>query len=236
MSTLFPVAILAGGLATRLRPMTEKIPKALIPIAGKPFIAHQLKLLKKNNIEKVVLCTGYLGEQIFDFVGDGSQFGMCVHYVFDGPQLLGTGGALKKALPLLGDAFFVLYGDSYLLCDYAAVQNVFTNSQKLALMTVFRNNGLWDVSNIEFRDGNILAYDKAHHTGYMEYIDYGLSVVSSLAFQTISENKPYDLADLFQLLLQQNQLAAYEVIQRFYEVGSFSGIQEFEHYVKEKES
>lgn len=231
MSKLFPVAILAGGLARRLRPMTEHMPKALLPIAGEPFIAHQLQLLRKNNIEKVVLCVGYLGEQIRDYVGDGSRFGLHVDYVFDGPKLLGTGGAIKQALPVLGETFFILYGDSYLPCDYLAVQHAFEASRQLALMTVFRNKGLWDASNIEFHDGNILVYDKKHRTDRMQYIDYGLSVTMSSVFQAASYQS--DLADVYQLLLQQHQLAGFEINQRFYEVGSFTGIQEFTQYLQQ---
>ena len=140
MSTAtFPVAILAGGLATRLRPQTESVPKALIDINGEPFLAHQLRLLRALGIDKVVLCVGYLGEQIVRLVGDGSQFGLQVAYSFDGPALLGTAGAIKQALFLLDESFFVLYGDSYLECDYRAIQTAFERAGKLALMTVYRN-------------------------------------------------------------------------------------------------
>ncbi|HLB41347.1 MAG TPA: nucleotidyltransferase family protein [Gammaproteobacteria bacterium] len=232
MTALFPVAILVGGLATRLRPMTETIPKALIQVAGEPFITHQLRLLRKNNIKQLVLCVGYLGKQIQDFVGDGSQFGLNISYVFDGPQLMGTGGAIKQALPMLGKNFFVLYGDSYLPCDYFAVQTAFENSKKLALMTVFHNNGLWDTSNIEFHHGKILAYDKKQRTNKMHYIDYGLSVINERTFDEIPTNCPCDLADFYQILLKRNQLGAYEVNQRFYETGSFAGIQELAQFLQ----
>src|SRR3990167_1279360 len=216
----YPVAILAGGLATRLRPITEKIPKALLEVAGEPFIAHQLRLLQKSKIEQVVLCVGFLGEQIKDFVREGHQFGLQVSYVFDGPQLLGTGGAIKQALPALGEAFFILYGDSYLPCDYLAVQTSFEKSKKLALMTVFHNDGLWDTSNIEYSENKIIAYDKKHRTEKMHYIDYGLAVISAQAFHQISTEGSYDLEFFYQILLKENQLAAYEIHQRFYEAGS----------------
>src|SRR5712691_5353435 len=129
---MFPVVILAGGLATRLRPLTETIPKALIDVNGEPFIAHQLRLLRTNGIERVVVCAGYLGEMIQEYVGIGVRFGLHVAFVFDGPKLLGTAGAIKRALPLLGPEFFVLYGDSYLPCDYHAVQSSFMRANKLA--------------------------------------------------------------------------------------------------------
>src|SRR5579864_6791465 len=141
---MLPVAILAGGLATRLRPMTDKIPKALIEINGQPFIAHQLRLLAGRGIARVVLCLGYRGEMVRDYVRDGWNFGLQVNYSFDGPELRGTAGAIHQALPLLGESFFVLYGDSYLPCDYAAVEHSFTESGKPALMTVHRNDGQWD--------------------------------------------------------------------------------------------
>src|SRR5579872_5855079 len=138
---MLPVAILAGGLATRLRPLTDKIPKALVDVNGEPFIAHQLRLLASRGIPRVVLCLGYRGEMVRDFVGDGWEFGLQVNYSFDGPELRGTAGAIHQALPLLGDSFFVLYGDSYLPCDYAAVEQAFLTSGKTALMTVFCNEG-----------------------------------------------------------------------------------------------
>jgi len=133
-----PVAILAGGLATRLRPLTERIPKSLVEVAGKPFAEHQIELLRRNGIMSVVFCVGYLGEQIEETLGDGCRWGITIRYVYDGPSLLGTGGAVRRALPALGDGFMVLYGDSYLDCDYAAVERAFWASGKLGLMTVFR--------------------------------------------------------------------------------------------------
>jgi NDP-sugar pyrophosphorylase family protein len=228
---MLPIAILAGGLATRLRPITETIPKALIEIAGEPFLGHQLRLLSRGGIRHAVLCVGYLGEQIRDYAGDGSAFGLCVEYTFDGPQLLGTAGAIKRSLPLLGDAFFVVYGDSYLPCDYGAVARAFLDSGKPALMTVFRNQGQWDSSNVEFSSGRILAYDKANRTPRMHHIDYGLGVFRRQAFETVPDNRPYDLAVLYQRLLQQDELAAWESPQRFYEIGSQEGILELTEFL-----
>jgi N-acetyl-alpha-D-muramate 1-phosphate uridylyltransferase len=223
---LLPVAILAGGLATRLRPLTEKIPKALIPIAGEPFIAHQLRLLRSQGAQRIVVCAGFLGERIQEAVGRGERFGVQVEYSFDGTPLLGTGGSLKKALPLLGRAFFVLYGDSYLPCDYQAVQQAFENCGKLALMTVFHNRGVWDASNVDFRGGKILAYDKKKKLPGLEHIDYGLGVFREIAFDRVPEGEPYDLARLYQSLLQQGALGAFEVERRFYEIGSWAGLEE----------
>src|SRR5277367_5435006 len=153
-----PVALLAGGMATRLRPITEKIPKLLVDVAGEPFFSHQLRLLKQTGLKRVVVCAGYLGEKIVDQYGDGSKQGMKIEYSFDGPKLLGTGGALIRALPKLGDAFYVLYGDSYLPIDYQAVCRSFLNSGKLGLMTVYENSERYDASNVWFEAGAIRAY------------------------------------------------------------------------------
>ncbi len=228
---MLPVAILAGGLATRLRPLTETIPKALIEINGEPFLAHQLRLLKRHGVARVVLCVGHLGEKIRDFSGDGSRFGLAVEYSFDGPRLLGTGGAIRRALPLLGDAFFVLYGDSYLPCDYRAIERAFLEGGTKGLMTVFRNEGLWDASNIEFSDGRILRYDKVVRTPEMHYIDYGLGVFLSSEFAALPEDQVQDLAAIYQNLLHRERLGGYEVAERFYEIGSRTGIDELERYL-----
>jgi NDP-sugar pyrophosphorylase family protein len=228
---MLPVAILAGGLATRLRPLTETIPKALIEIAGEPFLAHQLRLLARNGFSRAVLCVGYLGEQIRDYAGDGSRFGLHVEYAFDGPQLLGTAGALRRALPLLSDAFAVVYGDSYLPCDYASALETFTASGKLGLMTVYANQGRWDTSNVEFAEGRILAYDKANRTPRMRYIDYGLGAFQRAVFEALPPDQPCDLAALYQDLLRRNELAAWESPQRFYEIGSLEGIRDLTEFL-----
>lgn len=229
---MLPVAILAGGLATRLRPTTETIPKALIEISGEPFLAHQLRLLNRSGIERVVLCIGHRGEQIQSYAGDGRRFGLHIDYSYDGPRLLGTAGALRRALTLLGEAFFVVYGDSYLPCDYHAIEQTFLDSGKLGLMTVFRNEGKWDTSNVEFSGGLLLAYDKRSRTPRMHHIDYGLGVFRSAAFAALQACEPYDLATLYCDLLAKDELAAHEVGERFYETGSFAGIREMEEFLR----
>jgi NDP-sugar pyrophosphorylase family protein len=142
--------ILAGGLATRLRPLTERIPKALVEVVGRPFLEHQIELLKRNEITDIILCVGYLGEMIEQRYGNGDALGVRIRYSFDGARLLGTGGAIKKALPLLPDSFFVLYGDSYLPVDYQAVAAAFWKAGRPALMTVYANCDAWDTSNVWF--------------------------------------------------------------------------------------
>jgi len=227
---MLPVAILAGGLATRLRPVTEKIPKALIEINGEPFLAHQLRLLAASGIRRVTLCVAYLGEMLEAYAGDGRRFGLEVAYSFDGAELRGTAGAVARARPLLGESFFVLYGDSYLPCDYGAVERAFLESGKLALMTVHHNRDRWDASNVRFEGSRILAYDKKARTPEMRHIDYGLGVFHQAAFDGIPEGS-HDLADLYRELLGRGDLAGFEVEQRFYETGSFAGIGELAEYL-----
>lgn len=227
-----PVAILAGGLATRLRPLTETIPKALVEINGEPFAAYQLRLLASRGIRRVVFCAGYLGEMIRDFIGTGESYGLEVAYSFDWPVLRGTAGAIREALPLLGEHFFVLYGDSYLACDYGAVERAYRSSGKRGLMTVFRNEGRWDRSNVEFAEGKILAYDKEQRTPRMQYIDYGLGAFHRSTFEAIPAGAVCDLASVYRELLSKSELAAFEVHERFYEIGSLDGIAELSARLK----
>lgn len=223
-----PVALLAGGMATRLRPITEKIPKLLVEVAGEPFFSHQLRLLKAAGLHRIVLCAGYLGEMIVDQYGDGSAWGVQIEYSFDGPNLLGTGGALIQALPKLGEAFYVLYGDSYLPIDYAAVGEFFLRSGRKGLMTVYRNNGLYDASNVTFSDGEIKVYDKKNASPQMHHIDYGLGAFRASAFDDFPRNAIVDLADVQQRLVACRQLAGYEIAERFYEIGSHQGLNELD--------
>ena len=227
-----PVAILAGGLATRLWPITEKIPKSLVPVAGKPFLAHQLELLRARGIRHAVLCVGYLGEMIQRDFGDGNAFGLRLDYSFDGPKPLGTGGAIKRALPLLGDEFFVLYGDSYLPVEYRPIAEFFQHSGKLGCMTVYRNEGRYDTSNVVFRDGEIAVYDKKNRPPEMRHIDYGLSLFKAAVFNSYSADQPFDLAEVMSKLVRQKQLAGFEVRERFYEMGSPAGLSELETLLK----
>ncbi len=229
-----PVAVLAGGLATRLRPITEKIPKSLIPVAGKPFLAHQLELLRSRWIRRVVLCVGHLGEMIQHTFGDGSALGLQLDYAYDGPKLLGTGGALKRALPLLGMEFFVLYGDSYLPIEYRPVAEFFRRSGKLGCMTVYRNEGRYDTSNVVFRDGVIVVYDKKGRQPEMHHIDYGLSLFQASVFNSYPADAPFDLAEVMGKLVREKQLAGYEVRERFYEMGSSAGLAELESLLQSK--
>lgn len=231
---MFSVAILAGGLATRLRPITEVIPKSLIEVAGEPFICHQLKYLRRQGIKSVVLCIGFLGEMIQEVVGDGSKWDMHVSYSPDGPALLGTGGALRQALPLLGEHFFILYGDSYLPIDFSDVEETYLTSGKKGLMTILKNQNRWDKSNVEFDSGQIVEYNKAVIRPQMHYIDYGLGLMQNAALQAYPVLQSFDLSKVYNELSLAGELAGYEVFERFYEIGSHQGIADTQAYLLEK--
>ena len=231
---MLSVAILAGGLATRLRPITEVIPKSLIEVAGEPFICHQLEHLRKQGINSVVLCIGFLGEMIQEVVGNGSRWGMRVSYSPDGPSLLGTGGALRQALPLLGEHFFILYGDSYLPIDFSDVEKSYRASGKKGLMTVLRNQNQWDKSNVEFDAGQIIEYNKAVIRPQMHYIDYGLGLLQGAILQAYPAGQSFDLSKVYNDLSLTGELAGYEVFERFYEIGSHQGIADTQAYLLEK--
>jgi NDP-sugar pyrophosphorylase family protein len=231
---MFSVAILAGGLATRLRPITETIPKSLIQVAGRPFICHQLDYLRLQGINSVVLCIGYLGEMIQEVVGDGSRWDMHVSYSPDGPSLLGTGGALRQALPLLGEHFFILYGDSYLPIDFSDVEKTYLASGKKGLMTILKNQNRWDKSNVEFEVGQIVEYNKTVVRSQMHYIDYGLGLLQSSTLQAYPARQSFDLSKVYNNLSLAGDLAGYEVFERFYEIGSHQGIADTQAYLFEK--
>jgi len=231
-----PVAILAGGLATRLRPITAKVPKLLVEVAGEPFFSHQLRLLKNNGLTRLVLCVGHLGEMIVDQYGDGAKWGVQIDYSFDGPKLLGTGGALIRALPKLGNAFYVLYGDSYLPIDYQAVGRSFLASNKLGLMTVFENREAYDASNVWFEDGRIRLYSKQAKPPQMRHIDYGLGVFRAAAFADCPRDAVVDLAAVQAELCTRDELAGYEVKERFYEIGSPAGRNELDGLLRRQKA
>ncbi|HZP19130.1 MAG TPA: nucleotidyltransferase family protein [Bauldia sp.] len=228
-----PVAILAGGKATRLGDIGKSIPKALVPVAGRPFLDHQLALLKREGVHRVVICAGHLGEQIRDHAGDGARYGLSLAYSFDGPKLLGTGGALRRALPLLGEVFFVLYGDSYLDLPLAPVVDAFVAAGKPALMTVFANHGRFDTSNVAF-DGTHVRYDKRHPTPDMRYIDYGLGILTAPVLAGYGENEAFDLADVYAKLSAEGRLAGYEAKRRFYEIGTPASLAEADAYLRSR--
>jgi N-acetyl-alpha-D-muramate 1-phosphate uridylyltransferase len=228
---MLPVAILAGGLASRLHPLTERLPKALIRVAGRPFIFHQLDLLKREGIDRVVLCVGHLGDRIEAAVGDGRAWDLAIQYSFDGPELLGTGGCIRQALPLLGDEFFVVHGDSYGVCSFTDIESAYRAAAQPALMTVLRNENRWDKSNVLFRDARLIEYDKESHRTDMQHIDFGVAVLCRDVFEPYGGSKAFDLAEMYRALSLSGRLSAFEVSARFYEIGSFSGLRDTERYL-----
>ena len=227
---MYSVAILAGGLATRLGEVTKKLPKSLLEISGKPFIFHQLDILESQGVKNVVLCVGHLGEMIESAVGDGRNFNLSIKYSYDGDKQLGTGGSISKALHLLDPNFFVLYGDSLLPINFEKVQKAY-DAKKLGLMTIIKNDNAWDLSNVLYLDGKLIEYNKINPKTNMKYIDYGLSILNKNAFDYFINEQIFDLSDLFALLSSKNELSAFEVYDRFYEIGSKKGIQETEDYL-----
>lgn len=219
-----PVAILCGGQGSRLGALTASTPKALVQVAGQPFISHQFALLRRAGFHDVVLLVGHLGTEIVESVGDGTKYGVNVRYVSDGPIPLGTGGAVRKAIPFLGDAFMVIYGDSYLDCNYADVARRFVERGRLGMMTVVRNDGKLGRSNVRIVDGEVVSYSKAGGQD-MQHLDYGLNLFRSAAFEG-ETHESFDLAAVHDRLIRMRELDAFEMSERFFEIGSISGLEE----------
>lgn len=229
-SHLPPVCILAGGRGTRLGPRVRDTPKPLLEVAGQPFLLHQLRLLADHGAREAVLCVGYRGEQIAERIGD-QRFGVHIHYSHDDPELDGTLGAVRRALPLLGDRFLVLYGDTYLRIDYGAVDSAWSVSGLPAIMTVLRNEGRWDASNAVFGDGMVLAYDKHNPTPAMHWIDYGLGGLTPTALAAVARHER-DLAELYRVLAERGQLCGFEAGERFYEIGTPAALAETDAFLR----
>lgn len=230
MGTFPPVLILAGGLGTRIADLAGDLPKSMVPVAGHPFIFHQLRLLAEQDVKHVVLCVGHRSEPLIDYVGDGNRFGLQVQYSSDGDRLLGTGGAIIKASKLVGSPFAVLYGDSYLDIDFAPAYQAFIQSGKKALMTVYRNENKLIPSNLLFKNGMIVAYNKTNPSPEMQHVDFGLSFFNRSAFPQELPDTPLDLGEVVQQLIAQGRLAGFETTTRFFEVGTAQGIRDLEQY------
>jgi NDP-sugar pyrophosphorylase family protein len=223
------ICILAGGLGQRLGDRTARTPKPLLEVAGEPFLFHQLRLLAENGAERVVLCVGYLGEMIEERVGR-ARYGIAIDYSRDSPRLDGTLGAIRRALPLLEHRFLVLYGDTYLRLDYAAAVAGWIESDAPALMTVLRNEGRWDTSNVVYADHRVLVYDKQNLSPEMHWIDYGLGGLKSEALGAVDEGEQ-DLAALYHWLARTGSLYGFVAGERFYEIGTPTGLAETEAFL-----
>ncbi len=225
------MVILAGGLGTRLRPLTERVPKCMVPVNGRPFLEYQLEMLSRRGVRDIVLCVGYLGEAVLEHFGCGHRFGVQIVYSWERDGLLGTAGALKNAEPLLAPEFFVTYGDSYLLLDYREIMRQFREGDALGMMVVYRNHDRWERSNVALRDGHVAAYDKTLRLPGMVYINEGLSVLRRRALRLIPDGEPVSQEEFYSGLIARRELLAYETPQRFYEIGSMEGIEEFQQLV-----
>ena len=230
--------ILAGGLGTRMTHRTADRPKAMIEVAGEPFIRRQLQLLANAGITDVVICVGYLGELIEDEVCTNRPPGMRVRFSDDGPTLLGTAGAVRLAVEngLTDDEFMVLYGDSYLHVDYADVAATFDGTEHHGLMTVWRNSDALEPSNAGVRDGKVVVYrkgaDGANHPS-MNYIDFGLGILTAeTVLALVPVGSRHDLATLYETIATRGRLQAYEVDHRFHEIGSEAGLAELDQLLK----
>jgi NDP-sugar pyrophosphorylase family protein len=232
MDELPPVCILAGGLGMRLGDLVRRVPKPLLQVAGEPFLVHQLRLLRSHGAARIVLSVGYLGELIERQIGD-EQFGMRISYSYDGSQLLGTLGAIRQALPLLGSRFLVLYGDTYLRMDYRAAVSTWRISGRAGLMTVLRNEGRWDSSNAIFRDGLVARYDKFSPTPDMRWIDYGLGGLTERALEC-SDLDTSDLAVLYHELAEREELFGYKATARFFEIGTPESLEETDRFLRSR--
>ncbi|HET8647275.1 MAG TPA: sugar phosphate nucleotidyltransferase, partial [Vicinamibacteria bacterium] len=214
-----PVALLAGGRATRLGALAARTPKSLIDVAGRPFIDHQLELLRGLGVRRVVLCLGHLGDKVEAHVR-ARDYGMELRFSHDGERPLGTAGALRQARPLLGGLFFVLYGDSYLEMDYAPLLQALPPPPALGVVAVLRNEGRWERSNVLFENGRVARYDKAAPTPDMRHVDHGVALLRGDALALVPDEGACDLGDLYARLAEQGALAGHEVHHRFYEIGS----------------
>jgi NDP-sugar pyrophosphorylase family protein len=226
--------ILAGGLGTRMRPLTETCPKTLLPAGGRPFAWHQLQWLAAQGITEVIYSIGHQGEMIRRYWAEDPSPVPTIRYVDEGEQLRGTAGALRLAREqgVLDESFFVIYGDSFLPVEFVPIWRAFQASGQPALMTVLRNEGRWDRSNVIYQPGRVMLYDKAAAPG-MQYIDYGLSCFRRDLLDDLAHS---DLARVFHDLSIQGRLAGFQVHERFYEIGSPAGLRDFEQYLKTREA
>jgi NDP-sugar pyrophosphorylase family protein len=227
------MVILAGGYARRLGSLTKDYPKCLIAINGRPFVDWQLDLLVKNGYSDFLFCLSYKSELVQDYLGDGSDRGIRIQYSLDGELQLGTGGAIQKALPELGSEFGVIYGDSYLPADYSKVEKYFLKSGCNALMTVYKNENLYDTSNVEFTGGKLIQYEKGKVDNKMKHIDYGVTFFRKAAFASWANHTVFDLSIVCNQMVKTKEILGFEVFDRFYEIGSLRGIEEFSLYLEE---
>jgi NDP-sugar pyrophosphorylase family protein len=227
------VAVLAGGLGTRLRPITDRLPKCMTPVGDKPFLYYLLQLFKEKGTDEVILCTGYLGEQIEEYFGNGKNMGLRLLYSRENGCLLGTGGALKLAEPILHDSLLVVNGDTYLNIDYKTIYEDFNMSKAQALIVASQcpTDTCGDLAVDD--NFNVTAYDKTNPVG-KDYVNAG---VMGLKRDILAEVNPAQVvsleADIFPNLISRGDVRACITAKQFYDIGSFSGLGIFERTIKE---
>ena len=224
-------AILVGGLGTRLGPLTKAVPKPMVLVGGKPFLEHEIRLLKRNGILDFVLCVGYLGRMVEDYFGEGGKLGVRIRYSHDGPRLLGPAGALKKAEALLDDRFFVTYGDAYLRADYSGLMRALVESGKLGVMAVWHNRGRYGKSDLVVEDGRVVRYEKGGRDKDLEWVNFGVSALSKRALALIPSGRECGEEEFYGELIKRGQLLAFPVDNRFYEIGTPGSLAEFERFL-----
>lgn len=224
--------ILAGGLGTRLLPLTSTVPKSLVSVAGRPFIAWQLERLRASGIDDVIVCAGHFGERIAAFLGDGARFGVRARFAFDGPTPLGTAGALRGALPWLDSTFVVTYGDSYLEFDYSSLlRDLDAHPEAEATLAVYENRGAFDTSNVALDGDWVARYAKGACDPGLDHIDYGAMAMRRRVIERLPGHGPFGLDALQAELASAHSLRALRQSQRFYEIGSKSGLAELESHL-----
>ncbi len=229
---MVPLAILCGGLGTRMRPQTLRVPKPMIEVNGEPFLGHLLRSVAAQGVRDVVLLIGYLGEAIIEYVGDGARYDLRVSYVSDGAAPLGTAGAVRSALPLLGERFLVTFGDALLRVDFTAVLAAFADSGCAGLMTVYRADHDSERPNTGVSGARVVRYDKQARPPDVQYVDYGLSAFRAHSFEQVPPGSPTDLAVVNRDLIARGQLAAFVVEQPPFEIGSPAGLRATEAYLR----
>ncbi len=228
------VVVLMGGLGTRLGSAAGGGPKSMAPVHGKPFFAYQLEQMREQGFRDFVFCVGHKSSAVMDYFGDGSQMGVRIRYSEDGRANLGTGGAIRNALPLLDDHFLVIYGDSYMDIDFIELLYHYRTrcaaEGQLSLMSVFRNNNRLGASNVLFEDGRLLLYDKRQPLSVMEHIDYGATVLDRGAIEELMDEATSDLADFYNELVRQGLMGGHEVVTPFREIGTPGALEDFRRY------
>lgn len=227
------VVVLMGGLGTRLKDYTKTCPKSLVDVNGKPFFEYQLDLLCAWGFKKYLFLIGYKADMIEEYFKDGSDRGVSIEYCYDGKELLGTGGAVRRAYDKLEDDFILIYGDSFMDIDYAETVYRYTKGKSngaRALMTVLCNHNRFDKSNVVMKDGQLVLYDKHNPSPEMDYIDYGVCVYEKSLFAAYEEGEKFDIAKIQHELSLKGQMVPQVVTKRFYEIGNPDSLAEFTAY------